>query len=144
MSYQCGDSVYKDKLIFIKGILLFGRVVFMIKQAQDIFSRDFCVLPGRIPEVIQSGAVITRPNITWYYMHHCRDKQNINLSLNPWKTPHSSLLQASCCLSFVRTLEKINHIIMAPYFTWLILGLHPASERGRYFVTTPLIGWAQN
>ena len=25
----------------------------------------------------------------------------------------------------------------------LILGLHPANERRRYFVTTSLIGWAQ-
>ena len=27
--------------------------------------------------------------------------------------------------------------------TWLILGLRPANERRRYFVTTSLIGWAQ-
>ena len=27
--------------------------------------------------------------------------------------------------------------------TGLILGLHPANERRRYFVTTSLIGWAQ-
>ena len=26
-------------------------------------------------------------------------------------------------------------------FTRLILGLHPANERRRYFVTTSLIGW---
>ena len=25
----------------------------------------------------------------------------------------------------------------------LILGMRPANERGRYFVTRPLIGWAQ-
>ena len=28
-------------------------------------------------------------------------------------------------------------------FSWLILGLHPANERWRYFVTTSLIGWVQ-
>ena len=28
-------------------------------------------------------------------------------------------------------------------YTGLILGLHPANERRRYFVTTSLIGWAQ-
>ena len=28
--------------------------------------------------------------------------------------------------------------------TWTILGLRPANERRRYFVTTSLIGWAQN
>ena len=27
--------------------------------------------------------------------------------------------------------------------TWLILGLRPANERRRYFVTTSLTGWAQ-
>ena len=27
--------------------------------------------------------------------------------------------------------------------TWMILGLRPANERRRYFVTTSLIGWAQ-
>ena len=27
--------------------------------------------------------------------------------------------------------------------TGLIIGLHPANERWRYFVTTSLIGWAQ-
>ena len=27
--------------------------------------------------------------------------------------------------------------------SWLILGLHRANERWHYFVTTPLIGWAQ-
>ena len=26
---------------------------------------------------------------------------------------------------------------------WIILGLHPANERRRYFVTTSLIGWEQ-
>ena len=29
------------------------------------------------------------------------------------------------------------------FITRLILGLHPANERRRYFVTTSLIGWAQ-
>ena len=29
------------------------------------------------------------------------------------------------------------------YVTELILGLRPANERRRYFVTTSLIGWAQ-
>ena len=28
-------------------------------------------------------------------------------------------------------------------YTGLILGLHPANERRRYFVTASLIGWAQ-
>ena len=28
-------------------------------------------------------------------------------------------------------------------YTGLILGLRPANERRRYFVTTSLIGWAQ-
>ena len=32
------------------------------------------------------------------------------------------------------------HVLL---FTWLSLGLHPANERRRYFVTTSLIGWAQ-
>ena len=34
--------------------------------------------------------------------------------------------------------DGIHHVI-----TELILGLRPANERRRYFVTTSLIGWAQ-
>ena len=30
-----------------------------------------------------------------------------------------------------------------PVVSWLILGLRPANERRRNFVTTSLIGWAQ-
>ena len=29
------------------------------------------------------------------------------------------------------------------WYSGLILGLHPANERRRYFVTTSLIGWTQ-
>ena len=32
---------------------------------------------------------------------------------------------------------------MMDWHTGLILGLRPANERRRYFVTTSLIGWAQ-
>ena len=32
---------------------------------------------------------------------------------------------------------------MLPVNSGLILGLHPANERRRYFVATSLIGWAQ-
>ena len=40
----------------------------------------------------------------------------------------------------------MNALIAAqtlPVITGLILGLHPANERLRYFVTTSLIGWVQ-
>ena len=42
-------------------------------------------------------------------------RQNINESVNPHMTPHSSPWWASYGVSFVTNLEKIDHIIMAPY-----------------------------
>ena len=38
--------------------------------------------------------------------------------------------------AFAQALYKVS-------ITGLILGLRPANERRRYFVTTSLIGWAQ-
>ena len=38
---------------------------------------------------------------------------------------------------------KVVNFVLPWYNTGLILGLRPANERRRYFVTTSLIGWAQ-
>ena len=38
---------------------------------------------------------------------------------------------------------KVIQHMKGLYITWLILGLRPANERQRYFVTPFLIGWAQ-
>ena len=38
--------------------------------------------------------------------------------------------------------EIVDNRVLIGY-TGLILGLRPANERRRYFVTTSLIGWAQ-
>ena len=45
---------------------------------------------------------------------------------------------------FSETLTADTHILLARAgYAGLILGLHPANERQRYFVTASLIGWAQ-
>ena len=43
----------------------------------------------------------------------------------------------------LRTKQTVAILQMASLQTGLILGLHPANERRRYFVTKSLIGWAQ-
>ena len=51
---------------------------------------------------------------------------------------------------YFNSIVRLNFYIIpafVPLVMWwdagLILGLRPANERRRYFVTTPLIGWAQ-
>ena len=44
---------------------------------------------------------------------------------------------------FLMLLKQPPPLITAHPITGLILGLRPANERRRYFVTTSLIGWAQ-
>ena len=61
--------------------------------------------------------------------------------------PHFCVTSHSC--SFVKVISKLLqlvqkiHFLGKLYITWLILGLHPANERCRYFVTMSLIGWVQ-
>ena len=57
------------------------------------------------------------------------------LSLNFWHVYEDHLATAPSNLC-------IPNMKMIPY-TKPILGLHPANERRRYFVTTSLIGWGQ-
>ena len=47
------------------------------------------------------------------------------------------MIWTTCINSVLRNDRKCK------YISELILGLHPANERRRYFVTTSLIGWAQ-
>ena len=47
--------------------------------------------------------------------------ENVNHSVNPPKTPHISPYRASYGESFVRVLEKIDQIIMAPNCIWFIM-----------------------
>ena len=48
-------------------------------------------------------------------------------------------------LELLQSFDKPMNIITVHYAAnpGPILGLHPANERRRYFVTTSLIGWAQ-
>ena len=64
----------------------------------------------------------------------------------------------SICPPVVMVLMDVPFVAMAPtkihglpnliyhrptHITGMIMGLHPANERRRYFVTTSLIGWTQ-
>ena len=40
-------------------------------------------------------------------------------------------------------LHSVQITIAEYLYPWLIPGLHPANERRRYFVKTPLISWVQ-
>ena len=62
---------------------------------------------GNIFPNIQSSAVITQSNITWYCTHHCRNWGRISVQrLSPQKTSHSSPWRANYGMSFVNILQK--------------------------------------
>ena len=52
-----------------------------------------------------------------------------------------------CCVQIKYIEPKVRNLASKVCLEWhtagLILGLHPANERRRYFVMTSLIGWAQ-
>ena len=64
---------------------------------------------------LQSGAVITRSNITSYFTHHWL-MRNVNQSLDAQKTLHTSPSRASYGVSIVKIWEKIDRVITAPHF----------------------------
>ena len=53
------------------------------------------------------------------------------------KKQHSAIKRAYMSMYKIKMYSSVVH------FTGLILGLRPANESRRYFVTTSLIGWAQ-
>ena len=71
----------------------------------------------------------------------------INFALNMESSSHSAKILISRLNLFWHVSLDNNYMVECEtniYNTGLILGLRPANERRRYFVTTSLIGWAQN
>ena len=78
---------------------------------------------------------------------------NINLSSYPYRKSHCGdkmILRPSYLhngISYTGKMTSLYWISPSGHFcsrhTGLILGLRPANERRRYFVTTSLIGWAR-
>ena len=68
---------------------------------------------------IQSSAVITRSNLSRYYIRHCDVKKN--KILESQQTPHISPSQASYGVSIVRIWAKIHCVITAPrcIYIWI-------------------------
>ena len=59
---------------------------------------------------------------TWYLHITVVMGQNMNVSLNPRMTPHTSPWRANYGVPFVMILEKIDRVITAPHCTYIILG----------------------
>ena len=53
--------------------------------------------------------------------------QNINQAMSPQKTPHTSPWRVSYGVSFVRMVEKIDHVIMVPHCIWFSLHKYHSS-----------------
>ena len=52
------------------------------------------------------------------------------------------LVEMPSCLYFCVYIY-LSYFVALSVYSWLILGLHPANGRRRYYVTTSLIGWVQ-
>ena len=92
-----------------------------------------------------------------YKKFHCGDKTVIRSSHLCWFDDHIFILKCPpvlprhkkngniCSWHFQKMhFGQVPSLRSGPYLSGLILGLRPANERRRYFVTTSLIGWAQD
>ena len=74
---------------------------------------------------IQSGTVITRSNIAWYWIHHCSGLSRIKMKIWIQKKHPIPRPNASCGVYFVWILKKIDRVITAPHcmcqWTWSVL-----------------------
>ena len=63
--------------------------------------------------LIQSSAIITRSNITWYCTRHCKTWGRIWIRGWVHKTSHALPYRSSYGMSFVNILQRIDRVIMA-------------------------------
>ena len=66
---------------------------------------------------VQLSAVITRSDLSQYYIRHSDNWQKVNQILESQHTPHISPSRASYGVSVVRILEKIDCVMTAPRCT---------------------------
>ena len=67
---------------------------------------------------IQSGALIVRPNITWYCVYHNNDWGRIQFKVWLYKRHPYLTLTGELWGVFVRILEKIGRVLTAPHCIW--------------------------
>ena len=117
------------------GVYVFQTVIIMYLVIPNYWIKSIWIL-----NKLQSSAVLTRSNITWYCIHHCNDWSRIQIRI--WipkihPIPHPN--KGAKGVSFVRILEKICHVLMAPHCIsirhLLMSGLPslPGHQLARYF-----------
>ena len=125
-------TVMKWRLLqrhWFRAVLLYHMIKLM---PTSFWSNDHCnEMEATVQTLIQGSSVIS-----------C-NKTNVNFILRWWlliKLMQTCNWRNDHCNEMEATVETL---IQGSSITGLILGLHPANERRRYFVTTSLIGWAQ-
>ena len=95
---------------------------------------------------------LARKGLYWKHQEFqmpSHDHSQLVFVVLPWQSRENAHITSSDHTIMGTLCPSMNWVIIglgtndAVWYTGLILGLHPANGRRRYFVTTSLIGWVQ-